>query len=166
MASGIFRCAPILIFALLPGISFGQKQLPELRARFAQTADPIQRAKMMPQIEEAGFRVISKNLDEGKFDDALAVLHDFRDDVESCERGLDGKHINAEKHPNGFKQLEFALRESMRHLDGILIGLTADEQEPFTKLRLGFDKLNSHLLRELFPSHKDDDKTSPDKDLD
>jgi hypothetical protein len=162
VASGILRCAPILIFTLLPGISLGQKQLPELRARLAHTADPIQRAKMMPQIEEAGFQVISKNLDEGKLNQALAVLRDFRDDVISCEQGLDEKHINAEKHPNGFKQLELALRESMRHLDGILVGLTADEQEPFTKLREDFDKLNRHLIRELFPSQRNDDKTSPD----
>jgi hypothetical protein len=162
VASGILRCAPILIFALLPGISFGQKQLPELRTRFAHTADPIQRAKMMPQIEEAGFQVISTSIDEGKFNDALAVLQDFRDDVESCEQGLDEKHINAEKHPNGFKQLEFALRESMRHLDGILVGLTDDEQEPFVKLRSDFDKLNRHLIRQLFPSQKSGDGASPD----
>jgi hypothetical protein len=153
---------PILVFTLLPGISFGQKQLPELRTRFAHTADPIQRAKLMPEIEEAGFQIIAKNLDEGKPDDALAVLQDFRDDVQSCEQGLDEKHINAEKHPNGFKQLEFALRESMRHLDGILVGLTADEQQPFMKLRSDFDKLNRHLLRELFPSQKNGDEASPD----
>jgi hypothetical protein len=161
VASKILRCVPILIFALLPGISFGQKQLPELRARFDHMADPIQRAKLMPELEEAEFQVISKNLDEGKPNEALAVLQDFRNDVESCERGLDEKHINAEKHPNGFKQLEFALRESMRHLDGILVGLTGDEQEPFMKLGSDLDKLNRHLLRELFPAQKNDN-TSPD----
>ena len=162
MPSRILRCAPVLVFALLPGVSFAQKQLPELRARFAHTSDPVQKAKMMPQLEEAGFQVISKNLDEGKPDDALAVLRGFRDDVESCEQGLDEKHINAEKHPNGFKQLQFALRESMRHLDGILVGLTADEQEPFMMVRSDFDKLNRHLIRELFPARKDDGEASPD----
>jgi hypothetical protein len=161
VASRIFRCVPVFAFALLPGISFAQKQLPELRARFEHTADPVQKAKLMPQIEEAGFQVISRNLDEGKPDDALAVLQDFRDDVQSCEQGLDETHINAEKHPNGFKQLEFALRESMRHLDGILVGLTADEQQPFMKLRSDFGKLNRHLMRELFPAQKDDGEASP-----
>jgi len=161
VASRVFRYAPILVFTLLPGISFGQKQLPELRTRFDHTADPIQRAKLMPQLEEAEFQVITKNLDEGKPNDALAMLQDFRDDVESCEQGLDEKHINAEKHSNGFKQLEFALRESMRHLDGILVGLTADEQGPFIKLGSDLDKLNRHLIRELFPAQKNDN-TSPD----
>jgi hypothetical protein len=162
VASRILRCAPVLLFTLLPGISFGQKQLPELRARFAHTADPVQRAKLMPQLEDAGFQVISKDIDDGKLTDALGVLQDFRGDVESCEQGLDERHINAEKHPNGFKQLEFALRESMRHLDGILVGLTADEQEPFMKVRSDFDKLNRHLIRELFPARKDDGEASPD----
>jgi hypothetical protein len=160
--SRILRCAPVLLFTLLPGISFAQKQLPELRTRLAHTADPIQRAKLMPQLEDAGFQIISKDIDDGKFNDALVVLQDFRGDVEFCEQGLDEKHINAEKHPNGFKQLQFALRESMRHLDGILVGLTVDEQEPFTKVRSDFDKLNRHLIRELFPARKDDGEASPD----
>jgi len=154
--------APILIVALFPGWAFAQNRVPEFRSRFAHDTDPTHRARMMPQLEEAEFDAIAKNADDGMFPEALAILQEYRDEVESCEKGLDAKGINAERHPNGFKQLQLAVRESMRHLDALLVSLTADEQKPFLKLRGDLEQLDRHLIRELFPNGPSDDTTHPD----
>jgi hypothetical protein len=152
LAGKFHTWVPVLIVALLPGWAFAQNRMQELRSRFARDTDPIHRARMMPQLEDAEFQAIAKNADDGKFPEALVILTEFRDQADSCTKGLDAKNINAEKHPNGFKQLQLALRESLRHLDALLVSFTADEQEPFLKLRKDLDQLDHHVIRELFPN--------------
>ena len=82
----------------------------------------------MPKLGEAEFDEIAMDIDEGKLTDGLAVLKEYRDEIQSCEKDLDAKNLDAEKHPKGFKQLEISLRQSLRRLNNLLPVLTADEQ--------------------------------------
>jgi hypothetical protein len=164
LAEKFHTWAPILIVVLLPVGAFAQGRIPEFRSRFARDTDPIHRARMMPQLEEAEFEALAKSADDGKLPEALAILQEFRDQAESCEKGLDAKNINAEKHPNGFKQLQLALRESMRHLDALLVSFTADEQTPFLKLRGELDRLDRHVIRELFPNRPNNEPDTEPSD--
>jgi len=115
----------------------------------------MRRAQMMPKLGEAEFDEITRDVDAGKLPEAVAVLREYSDEINSCEKGLDAEHINAEKHPKGYKQLEISLRESLRRLNGLLVSFTAEEQLPFLDVRNDLDTLNRHLIRELFPNQPD-----------
>ena len=66
----------------------------------------MRRAQMMPKLGEAEFDEITRDVDAGKAAaKPLAVLKEYSDEIDSCEKGLDAEHINAEKHPKGYKQL-------------------------------------------------------------
>ena len=143
--------------ALFPPALWGQSRIPQLHARFAQEPDATKRAEMMPKLGEAEFDEIDRDIDAGKDPEALAVLKQYRYEIESCEKDLDAKNINAEKHPRGYKQLQISLRQSLRRLNGLLVSLTGDEQKPFLDVRDGLDQLNRHLIRELFPNEADPD---------
>lgn len=123
----------------------------QLLARFQSESDAIGRAKLMPQLGEAELQDVRTSVDAGKFDDALATLKAYRDQVQLCENALDARHTNAEKHPSGFKQLQISLREALRRLNEICAGLTADNQAAFAPLRNDLDAMNRHLVQELFP---------------
>jgi hypothetical protein len=153
---------PVLAVALLPGWALGQNEVQDFHARFIRDTDSMHRARMMPQLEEAEFQAIAKDTDDGKFPEALALLQEYRDEIETCEKDLDAKHIDAEKHPNGFKQLQFALRASLRHLDALLVSFTEDEKMPFLKLRGDLEQLDRHLIRKLFPSAQNGNPILPD----
>jgi len=140
---------------MLPGWAFAQGRAPDFRARFTQETDPMRRAQMMPKLGEAEFDEITRDVDAGKLPEAVAVLREYSDEINSCEKGLDAEHINAEKHPKGYKQLEISLRESLRRLNGLLVSFTAEEQLPFLDVRNDLDTLNRHLIRELFPNQPD-----------
>ncbi len=144
--------ARIIVLALLPGSVCGQNRIPAFRAQFAQEPDAMRRAQIMPKLGEAEFDEITRDVDAGKLPEALEILKEYRDEIQSCERGLDAKNINAEKHPKGYKQLEISLRQSLRRLNGLLVSFTGDEQKPFLDVRKDLDELNRHLIHELFPN--------------
>jgi len=141
--------------ALMVGLSsecmFGQKQILDFRTRFTQETEAVRRAQKMLKLGEADFDEVTGDIDAVKLPDGLAVLKEYRDEIQLCEEGLDAKKIDAEKHPQGFKQLEISLRQSLRPLNSLLVGLRSDEQAPFLEVRTDLDELNRHLIHELFP---------------
>ena len=143
--------ALVLMIGLSAKWTLGQKQILDFRTRFTQETDAVRRAQKMPKLGEAEFDEITRDIDEGKLTDGLAILKEYRDEIQLCEEGLDAKKIDAEKHPQGFKQLEISLRQSLRRLNNLLLGFTTDEQAPFLEVRIDLDELNRHLIHELFP---------------
>ena len=123
----------------------------EFRARFAREPDPIHRAKLMPQLGDAEFQDIQRQISGGELSEALEGFKEYREQVQRCQKDLDATGVDVEKHPNGFKQLQISLRQSLRRLDEALVGLPSDEQQPFLNVRKDLDRINRHLIRELFP---------------
>lgn len=144
-----------LALVSLSGSALAQKRLSEFRSRFQKETDAVHRAKLMPQLGTAQFEEIDRDLAADKAGDALAILQQYREEADSCSKGLDGKGVNVEKHPAGFKELEFSLRESLRRLDDIIVTQTGDEQGPFRVVRNDLDELDRHIIRELFPAVPD-----------
>jgi hypothetical protein len=130
---------------------FSQTGAPELQQRFARESDPVRKAKIMPQLGDAEFQEIHKDIGSDHFADALAALRQYRDQARSCLKGLDATGVDAEKHSSGFRQLQISLRESLRRLDAIIPGLSSDEQSGFTEIRADLDEMSRHLIDELFP---------------
>jgi hypothetical protein len=155
-----FLVLVILLAGFLPARALGQT-VQEFRARFSQETDPMRRAQMMPRLGQSEFDEITRDIDAGKLPEALAVLKEYSDEIDSAEKGLDARHINAEKHPKGYKQLEISLRESLRRLNALLVSFTGEDQKPFLEVRQGLDELNRHLIRELFPNQPDKEPLSP-----
>ena len=153
----------ILLFSISPRGMIAQGSALEFRARFDRDPDPMHRAKMMPQLGEAEFQQIDKDIATGNLPQALEVAREYRDQVQSCEKALDAKEPDPEKHPSGFKQLQISLRQSLRRLDEVLVNITGDEQAPFVELRKELDQLDRHLIRELFPSQPNDSRAGKPK---
>lgn len=143
--------ALILLAGFIPECLLGQNRVPEFRARFAQETDAVRRAQMMPRLGEVEFDEITRYIDAEKLPEALALLREYRDQIEFCEKGLNAMNIDAEKHPKGYKQLEISLRQSLRKLNNLLVGLAGDEQAPFREVQKDLEEINRHLIRELFP---------------
>jgi len=152
----------IALLALLPSCGLAQSRLPEIRSRFTQETDPVHRAEVMPKLGEAEFDEITRDIDAGKAPEALDLLKEYREEITACEKGLDARKVDAERHPRGYKQLEISLRQSLRKLNALMVSFTADEQVPFAEVRQSLEELNRHLIHELFPKGPNDDTTPPD----
>ena len=142
---------PVLVAALFGSLVFPQDQVTQSRSRFAHESDPVRKARLMPDLGDAEFAEIRKDVEAGHLPDALSVLQEYRDEAQSCVKALGAAGIDAEKHSSGFKQLEISLQESLRRLDALLPNMTVDEQAPFLEVRKDLDNMNRHLIEELFP---------------
>jgi hypothetical protein len=143
--------AIILAAASISGTALSQDHLADLRSRMAHDPNPVNRAKLMPQLGDAEFAEIAAEVMQGKTSEALEVLRSYRDEVQSCDKALDALGQDAAKHPSGYKQLEFSLRDSLRRLDTVVVNMTSDEQAPFLDVRKELSEMNTHLIEHLFP---------------
>jgi hypothetical protein len=149
---GTIRISGLIVtIAVFASSLSAQNRIPDLRARFDREPSPINKAKLMPQLGDAEFVEIDTDVTQGHLPEALAILQVYRDEVNSCDKGLDAMGVDAEKHPGGFKQLQISLRESLRRLDMVVVTMTADEQAPFLDIRKELSEVNLRLIQHLFP---------------
>jgi len=154
LRSACRMCGIILVALALSGTSLSQDRIADLRQRFAQESDPVRKAKKMPQLGEAEFQQIQKDVASEEFTDALALLRQYRGEVQSCVQGLDATGVNAVKHSSGFRQLQISLRESLRRLDTMIPLISPEAQSGFAEEHAKLNELNKHLIEELFPGPK------------
>jgi hypothetical protein len=141
----------MLAAAILAGPQTTQDRAADFRARFARETDPLRKARMMPQYGDLEFQEIQSAIEEGNLPQALERLKTYRDQAQACAKNLDAKEADPEKHPSGFKQLQFSLRGSLRRLEDIIVRLPSDDAKSFQELRKNLEELDRHLVHELFP---------------
>ena len=123
----------------------------KFQAQFDHESDPVRRAKLMRKISSEDFRQIRDFLSVRDDGDSLMLLQQLRDDARLCDSQLDAVQKNPEAHPAGFKELQIAMRESLRRLDDLMPNLIYDEQAPFQYIRGELDEIDRRLIRQLFP---------------
>jgi hypothetical protein len=134
-----------------PQLMLPENSTAELRSRFTNETDPVRKAKLLGPLSEAEFRDILKETESDNFGGALAIFQQYRDEAQACQKALEGKERDPEKHPNGFKQLQISLRQSLRRLSDIIVDLPADDQKPFLDVRRDLEQMDRQLIHELFP---------------
>jgi hypothetical protein len=152
----IQRRAPILLAAalLVPACSLAQQpdKVALARSRFDHEADPVHKAKLIVPLGNAEFDQIEKQIGDNDTTNALSGAQAYQEQVTACEKALDAKNVDPEKHPAGFKELQISVRESLRRLDNVLVRLAGDDQKPFLDVRKSLDDTNRRLIKQLFPS--------------
>ena len=134
------------------------------RAKFTRETNPVRKAKILIQLGDAEFRDIQKDASADDAPGALAILRQYRDEAQASQKALEATGHDPEKHPNGFKELQISLRESLRRLDTVIGDLSGDEQKPFRDIRQELDQMNRQLIHQLFPRRPEaEPEPQPDK---
>ncbi|MFZ3214957.1 MAG: hypothetical protein WA192_02755 [Candidatus Acidiferrales bacterium] len=141
--------------ALLSGQLVAQDRTAELRFRFEKESNPVHKAKLVPPLADAEFRQIHEQIDAGNLPGAAQIAGQLRDEAAASKKALDARHRDVESHPDGYKQLEISVRESVRRLDDILVGLDMDDQKPFLAVRADLDAMDQQMIHKLFPKQPD-----------
>ena len=157
-----FRFSGLALSAALLSSSFSaQDHTAELRARFSAETDPVHKAKLLTKLSDSEFREIQDLIGAGNLTEASPIASELADEAESAAKALDARAKDAEKHSEGYKQLEMSVRGSLRRMDTILIELSGDDQKPFLAVRNRLDVLEKQLIRELFPHRPDEPPAQP-----
>ena len=147
------RCAVLAVAlscAFLPS-ALAQARIAELQAQFSRESDPVRKAKVLPKLGDAQFNLVRREVDAGRYDQALKLIEEYRDAVKAAEAALKASGLDAERKPAGFKQLQIHLRKSLREIEQILLALPAEQRPPFDALRQDLEGIEKELLNLLFP---------------
>lgn len=121
------------------------------RAKYNHEPDPVRKAKLLLPLGESEFKDAETALANDQTAEAIDIVKKYLDETQSCEKALEDKFPDAERHSNGYKQLQISLRESLRRLDAMIVGLTEDDRKPFVEIRGQLDEMDRHLIQMLFP---------------
>jgi len=143
--------AAVFLVALVAGSLLAQDRTAELRSRFEKETDPVRKARLVAQLADAEFRDMHAKIDDGNLSDAAEIAGRVRDEAQASKKLLDAKSRDAEAHPEGYKQLEISVRESVRRLDDIMVSLAKDDQKPLAEVRNDLDELDRQMIHQLFP---------------
>jgi hypothetical protein len=139
--------AAALAFVASPTVD----KLADLQAEFDRETSGVRKAKLMEKLGEAEF-VLTR--EAGKSNDYSAVdvaMEKYRDNVRAAFAALKKQHPEAERHPNGYKQLEACVRKGIREVDETLVVAPAEYKPPLQLVRQDLIAFDDELLRMLFP---------------
>lgn len=147
------------LFALALGLAMGIAPLTaqeyhtteQWRAKYVHETDPAHKAKLLITLGESEFKDAQAALANDKVAEAAEILKKYLDEAQSCDKELESKYPDPEKHAGGYKQLQISIRESLRRLDAIIVGLNEDDRKPFVEIRGQLDEIDRHLIQQLFP---------------
>lgn len=153
---GCFMALMAAAWAPAPVFAF-QVHIAEYQTKFDNEKNPVRRAKLMDKLGELQFAQLRADVRDDDLDTGIRVLDSYVDDCETVHRGLVDTGINAEKKPDGFKQLEVSVRMNLHRLDELLADIDAEQKKPFVAARKKLLELNKQLVHELFPRQPEAD---------
>ncbi len=145
-----------LVVAPMPAQSSGPKQpasqTAALRAKFEKEADPVRKARLLGPLADAEYHDMQQQVTADNSAEAGAIAKQLGEEAQVVRKALDAKVHDPEKHPNGYKELQISVRQSLRRIDNIVISLPGDEQKPFLDVRKDLEQMDRDLIHELFPA--------------
>ena len=129
-----------------------QESREKYEAQFQIERDPVIKAKILAKLGRFEIDQARAHLKADKEEQSLADLEHYRDQVENTVLALSTTGVNAEQHPAGFKELQISLRETLRHIDELIIQLPLDKRPWFQAVRSDLGKSQNSLIEALFPS--------------
>ena len=143
----VFSCA-IVVAAAAPRPA---DTLEQLQGKFDKEPDGVRKAKQIQKLGDAQFAKEREAAKAGDFVTAGVVMEKYRDNVRAALEALKETHPQAEKHPNGYKQLEFHTGQGLREVRDVILAMPEALRPPMQIVEKDLQEMNMELLKLLFP---------------
>lgn len=149
-------CAAIVSLMLLPAVA--QQTIAELQSRFDQESNSVKKAKLLVKLGDAQFEEARRAGREGDNNTVDATMEKYRDNVRAVFEALKKQHPDAEKHSNGYRQLEFHVKEGIREVEDSMIAAPPAYKPPLQLVRQDLVNMDDEMIKLLFPRRPADSK--------
>src|SRR5215468_10878441 len=150
--------AVVSVVLFLPAIA--QESVAELQAKFDHENNSVKKAKLLVRLGDAQFEEARRAEKAGNNNAVDATLEKYRDNVRAALEALKKQHGDAEKHSNGYKQMEIHVKEGIREVEDSMIATPVPYKPPLQIVRQDLINMDEKLIRLLFP-HQPADKPIP-----
>jgi hypothetical protein len=127
------------------------KQLEKERQRLERETDLVDRTKIGIKISELLLEGVGESLEKENVAEMEQRLTQYADTIQQAHQSLVDSGRNAVKKPNGFKELEIALRKHTRKLEDFARMLNLQQRVPLEKVKNFARGIQEKLLKALFP---------------
>jgi hypothetical protein len=152
--------AAFAALALLAPLA-AQERVSADQARYDQETDPVRKARALVKLGDDQIDEARKQLKNGDEVASLHTLEQYRDEVKHIAELLKGTGVDPEKKPSGFKELQISLRETVRHIDDLILTLPVDKRPFFREVRTDLVNTQNELIDALFPRQPDRNARKP-----
>jgi len=144
--TAVLLAAAILCMAARPA-----DDLAHLQERFDKETDGVRKAKQLQKLGDAQFSQEREATKANDFGTAALVLEKYRDNVRAALEALKKTHPQAERHPGGYKELEFNTGLGLREVRDVILAMPEPYRPPMQIVEKDLLDMDMELLRLLFP---------------
>jgi hypothetical protein len=142
----------MLFFIGLPWTALvAADQVGELQARFDHENNSVRKAKLLEKLGDAQFDATRQASQAKDYPSVDLILEKYRDNARAAMNALKREHPDAERHTNGFKQLQMHIHRALRELDEALLVSPPEYKPPLELVRRDLVVMDDELLKMLFP---------------
>jgi hypothetical protein len=127
----------------------------QLHQRIQAQQNPVKKAKDEIKLSRLKLAEVEDAYSKGKTEQGAKLLGALVGEMKGSWKLLQNSGRIASKQPDGFRELEIALREHARALQDLERRVSYFDRAPLTNAAQEFEQMRSEVLQELFP----DDKT-------
>jgi hypothetical protein len=138
-----------------------QDRMQDYKDKYEKENDPVRKAKALGNYGDAQIQHFVREANAENFETASAFLAAYRNEVRSVFDALKAAGIDAEKKPDGFKELEYHLRKTLWQIDRTLPAVPIDHRETLQETHDELGRIHTDLIHLLFP--REAGKKSGDK---
>ncbi len=123
----------------------------DLLSRIERERNPVKKAKYEIRLGRVKLFEAIDAYGKGDLERCQALLADYLNRMKSSWETLQSSGRQAVKQPQGFKELDIALREDARLLEDLAHRVPYAERGPVEKTVQEVERMRSEVLRALFP---------------
>jgi len=124
----------------------------DLLDRIEREQNPVRRAKLEIRLGRLKMQQALEAYGQGQLEQGKSLLDGYLNRVRSCWQTLKGSGRNAVKQPQGFRELDIALREDSRTLEDMSKRVSYFDRQPMEQTMQEVDRVHEEVLHALFPS--------------
>ena len=145
----MFGGAAAVSLVLFPAIA--QESLAELQAKFDRENNSVRKAKLLVKLGDAQFEESRRAGKAGDNNTVDATMEKYRDNVRAAFEALKKQHPDAEKHSNGYRQMEMQLKLGIREVEDSMLAAPPAYKPPLQIVRQDLIAMDDEMIRLLFP---------------
>lgn len=124
----------------------------DLKAHIQTEHNPVKKAKLQIRLASLQLNQAETNYNQGQTEQGAALLGAYGSSMQDAWKTLRESGRNAARQPQGFKELELALREGTRRLEDLKHRISYYDRDPVDKVQQALAAEHNAVLKALFPT--------------
>jgi hypothetical protein len=133
----------------------------DLQDRFDHESHATSKVKQLDKLGAAQFEAATAAGKQNDFATVAFTFEKYRDNVRTAFELLKKQEPDADRHPNGYRQLELQVRRGIREVEETLLIVPEEVRPPLRIVRQDLISMDDTLIHELFPRRTSEPQKVP-----